>query len=71
MDHMLWMGEQAVTMGRVSNPDSVLSYIERVTVRDIQRVARHLFVTERMHVAVVGPVAEAEAPRLASLCRIS
>lgn len=71
MDHMLWMGEQAVTMGRVSNPDHLLSYMDRVTGRDIQRLARHLFVTERMHVAVVGPVAEVEGPRLTALCRIA
>ncbi len=70
MDHMLWMGEQAVTVGRVANPELLLSYIERVTARDIQRVARHLFITEKMHVAVVGPVAEVETPRLANLCRI-
>jgi len=71
MDHMLWVGEQAVTVGRVAGPEALLSHMERVGPRDIQRVARHLFVTPKMHVAVVGHIAEPEASRLASLCRIA
>ena len=70
MDQMLWMGEQAVTVGRVARPQQLLAYVARVTPRDIQRVARHLFVTQKLHLAVVGPIAEPDAGRLAALCRI-
>ena len=70
MDHMLWIGEQAITVGRVARPDLLLDHIARVSARDIQRVARALFVTPKMHLAVVGPVAEPEASRLTALCRI-
>ena len=70
MDHMLWVGEQAVTVGRIAKPDLLLRHIAKVTVRDIRRVARHLFVTPRMHVAVIGPIVEPEASRLAGVCRI-
>lgn len=68
MDHMLWIGEQAVTVGRVGKPDVLLAHLARVTARDIQRVARQLFIPGRMHLAVVGPIAETETARLAELC---
>ena len=70
MDHMLWAGEQVVTVGRVAKPEMLLTYLSRVTASDIRRVARKLFVTPRMHAAIVGPIADGEAARLAGLCRI-
>ncbi|MBI4343777.1 MAG: insulinase family protein [Candidatus Omnitrophica bacterium] len=70
MDHMLWMGEQAVTVGRVAIPELLLRHLERVGVRDVRRVARRLFETAKMHVAVVGPVSESDTPRLAGVCRV-
>ena len=70
MDHMLWMGEQAATVGRVAQPEVLLRHLAKVTARDLQRVARRLFLTERLHLVVGGPIAESEASRLASLCRI-
>ncbi len=71
MDHMLWMGEQGMTVGRVGRPEVLLKHLAHVTGRDLQRVARHLFLTPKLHLAVVGPVAELESSRLAALCRIS
>ncbi|MBI4341075.1 MAG: insulinase family protein [Candidatus Omnitrophica bacterium] len=70
MDHMLWMGEQAVTVGRVGRPELLLEHLERVTPADIRHVARGLFETSRMRVAVMGPVEEPDASRLRTLCRI-
>ena len=71
MDHMLWIGEQAATVGRIATPERLEAYVAKVTARDVQRVARHLFVTPRLHLAVVGPVAGPEADRLRTLCRIA
>ena len=70
MDQMLWTGEQAVTVGRVAKPELLLSHMEQVKERDIRRVARGLFTTPRMHLAVIGPVGEPESRRLTELCRI-
>lgn len=70
MDQMLWIGEQAVTVGRVAKPELLLSHIEKVKEQDIRRVARGLFATPRMHLAVLGPVGEPEQRRLTELCRI-
>jgi predicted Zn-dependent peptidase len=71
MDHMLWMGEQAVTVGRVARPAHLLSYIAKVTERDVRRVARELFVTPKLHLVIVGPIHEPEAARLTALCKIA
>ena len=70
MDHMLWVGEQVITVGRVWRPEQLLAYAARVTRQDIRRVARQLFVTEKLHLAVVGPVPQADTARLTALCRI-
>jgi predicted Zn-dependent peptidase len=70
MDHMLWMGEQAAAVGRIGYPEALLAHLAKVTERDVQRVARELFVTAKMHLAVVGPIAAPEASRLVSLCRV-
>jgi len=70
MDHMLWMGEQVAAVGRAAKPEALLTHVARVTRQDIHRVARRLLHTSKMHLAVVGPVVEPEASRLAALCRI-
>ena len=71
MDQMLWMGEQAVTVGRIARPQHLLAHVAKVTPRDIQRVARQHFVTEKMHLAVVGPINDSDAGHLAPMCRIT
>lgn len=70
MDHMLWIGEQAVTSGRTWRPEALLRHLDRVTARDVQRVARSLFTTAQLHLAVVGPISDPESTRLAALCRL-
>ncbi len=70
MDHMLWMGEQALTTGRISGPEKLLERVAKITASDIRRVARKVFTTSKVHAAVVGPVGKKEAARLSSLCRI-
>lgn len=70
MDHMLWVGEQAVTTGRIADPKKLLPHMVKVTAADIQRVARHLFVTPKLHLAIVGPIAETDTSRLAAMCQI-
>ncbi len=70
MEHMLWVGEQAVAVGRIARVEALLEHLAKVTERDIRRVAQHLFMTPRLHVAVVGPLAQPEISRLTNLCRI-
>ena len=68
MEHMLWMGEQAVTVGRISRPQDVLAGINRVTAPQIRQVARMLFRPERLYLAAIGPVPASQADALRQLC---
>jgi predicted Zn-dependent peptidase len=64
MDHMLWVGEQAVTVGRIGAAERLLKQVEQVRPMDLRRVARRLFLAAKLHVAVIGPVREAEMAAL-------
>jgi predicted Zn-dependent peptidase len=68
MEQMLWVGEQAVTIGRVWDPKNLIAAIERVTPRQIRELAHLLFLPRRMHLAAVGPVAERDAQELRAAC---
>ena len=70
MDHMLWIGEQAITVGRVASPQRLLQHLNRVRASDIQRVAQRLFHTATTHLAIVGPLTETQTSKLESLCRM-
>lgn len=71
MEHMLWMGEQAITVGRVARPQDVIAGLERVTARHIQQAARRLFETRRLYLAVIGPVPQAQTASLQAACHVN
>ena len=64
MEQMLWIGEQAVTIGRVWDPKDLIAAIDRVTATQIRELARLLFLSRRMYLAAIGPV---DAPAAAAL----
>ncbi len=70
MDHMLWIGEQAIAVGRATRPKALLKHLEKVSRQDIRRVARQLFETPKIHMAVVGPLSEPAISELKAACRI-
>ncbi len=51
-----WMGAQELLTGRIMTLDEVINGIDAVTTDDIKRVANQLFVTDKLNLAVVGPV---------------
>lgn len=63
-----WLGVQELLTGRVKEVDEVVASIDRVTTDDITRVARDLFRTESLSMAVVGPLRSAK--RLEPLLRL-
>ncbi len=63
MEHMLWVGEHVTSVGRAPDIGALLRHLQAVSAADLRRVARKLFVPERVHLAVVGSVAEADASR--------
>ena len=49
-------GMQEVLKREVKKPDELASKIEKVTARDVQKVARELFQNKRLNLAVIGDV---------------
>ena len=50
-----WIGGQELLMGYIRNVDEVVSLVNAVTARDLQRVAGELFVTNGLNLVLVGP----------------
>ncbi len=53
-----WYGARELLEEKITTPDEVLAQIDKVTVEDVQRVARDVFKTEKLNLAVVGPFKE-------------
>jgi predicted Zn-dependent peptidase len=55
-----WLGGQELLRDRILTFDDVVDIIDKVTVDDMQRVARDVFQRDKMNLAVVGPQRSAE-----------
>lgn len=51
-----WMGAQSILHQRVYNVEEVLAMVNETTVEDLLRIARRLFMSDELRLAVVGPV---------------
>jgi len=63
-----WMGGQELLTGRILTADEVVSIIDAITPEDLERVARDLFITEKLNLAIVGPISGGD--RLGSLLQL-
>ena len=55
-----WMGGQELLTGRILTVDEVVSIIDAITIPDLGRVARELFTTDKLNLAIVGPFPDTE-----------
>jgi predicted Zn-dependent peptidase len=55
-----WLGAQELLTKRILTPDEVIALVEAVTIEDLKRVACELFTSEKLNLAVVGPVRKEE-----------
>ncbi len=62
-----WLAGQELLCNRILTIEEVVAALDAVTVADLQRVARQLFRTEKLNMAVVGPVKDGK--ELKSLLR--
>jgi len=53
-----WIGGQELLLGNIRTVDEVISILDAVTASDLQRVARELFLTNKLCLALVGPSLE-------------
>ena len=60
-----WVGDSLITTGQVQDVEEVVSKLRAVTVSDLQRMARRLFVDNELSVALTGP--NDETDRLAAV----
>ncbi|HBH97401.1 MAG TPA: hypothetical protein DDX89_06420 [Candidatus Omnitrophica bacterium] len=67
MEHMLWMGEQVVAVGRVGQPRELIAAIERVSAREIRQAARVVFEARRLFLALIGPTSQDQSGTLQGL----
>ena len=51
-----WVGGQEVLSGRIRTVDDVVSIVDAITPGDLKRVSQQLFCTDKLNVAIVGPV---------------
>jgi len=51
-----WMGAQELLTGQIRTVDEVASIIDAITPQDLKRVAAQLLLTEKLNLAIVGPV---------------
>jgi len=63
-----WMGAQELLLGRIMTVDEVVEIIEAVTPDDLHRIARSLYVPERLSLALVGPLKDGD--RFAQLLKL-
>ena len=55
MNHMLWVGESMVCLGRCKTPKEVIKHVVKISPQDIRRMARTIFKSDRCNLAAVGP----------------
>jgi predicted Zn-dependent peptidase len=48
-------GEQELLENKIKTPKEIITCLDKVTVKEIQRVAQRIFVPEKLNLAVVGP----------------
>jgi len=64
----VWLGAQEMLTNRILTVDEIISLVEAVTTDDLRRVAQQLLTSEKLNLAIVGPVKEEEA--LADLLKL-
>ena len=67
MEHMCWMGESEMLLGRVEPVEVLLGQIAQVRRQDLNRAARALIRPEHLSLAVIGPVKPALRRRVERL----
>jgi predicted Zn-dependent peptidase len=55
-----WIGGQEILIGNIMSVDQVVEAIDAVTAADIQKLAGEMFKSQRLRLAVVGPVKQDE-----------
>lgn len=55
-----WIGGQELTFGEIKTPEEVMVEIERVRAEDVIDLAREIYRTDRLNLALIGPYSDSE-----------
>ncbi|MDO8472909.1 MAG: pitrilysin family protein [Dehalococcoidia bacterium] len=57
-----WLGSQEIVTGKILTPDEVVAMVDQITAEDLKELAKQLLVTNKLSLAVVGPVKARDLP---------
>ncbi|MGD9014905.1 MAG: pitrilysin family protein [Candidatus Omnitrophota bacterium] len=66
-DHMFWIGEPTLHLNKTYSFSSILREVKKITPDDLRRVARSIFKSPAMRLAVIGPAKQGEKKLYACL----
>ena len=64
MDHMLWVGESLVSLKRITTPTEILRKVSRVKPEEVRSVARSIFQSRALKLALIGPQKEKDRKKI-------
>jgi predicted Zn-dependent peptidase len=55
-----FFGEQELLLGKIETPEEIFKQLDKVTINDVIKVAKKLFVKEKLNLAIIGPYNDEE-----------
>jgi len=54
-DYMIWLGENLLTTGKIQDVGELIDKYDKVSLEDVQRVAKRIFVKKKLNCSIVSP----------------
>lgn len=70
LDYMLWIGERESSRGKLINPAEIIKKINKVSIADIRRVAAKLFHSQKLNLALIGPIKDKDKEKVKKVLTI-
>jgi predicted Zn-dependent peptidase len=67
MEEMLYMGEQTLTLNKIKTKREIIRELNRVSIEDIRRLAKRIFVEEKINLALIGPISDSDKRKIKRL----
>lgn len=64
LEHMLWLGENVLTSGKIPDKNDIIKKVDAVTSEDLQRASRPIFKSKNINLAIIGPEKDKEKNRI-------
>ena len=71
LDHMLWLGEATISLDKVRTLKDIVKEVDRITIPDIQRVARDILRNARYNLAIIGPLNDKQEKDLNAMLEVN